>query len=176
MKRKTIEIKARCDDQARIRQALLHHQAEFRGTDHQCDTYFSVPEGRLKLREGNIENALIFYLRENHQGPKESQVMLSPVLDGASLKAILMRMFDVKAVVDKVREIYFIHNVKFHLDQVTGLGTFVEIEAIDEQGTRSSGELMRQCQMYMDLFGIFQESLLKFSYSDMVLDKEGVRR
>ncbi|NDC79066.1 MAG: adenylate cyclase, partial [Chitinophagia bacterium] len=54
-----VEIKARCGDPSGIRKFLLNQGADFIGTDHQRDTYFHVPTGRLKLRRGNIENALI---------------------------------------------------------------------------------------------------------------------
>ena len=56
-----VEIKAKCSDPKRVRNILESKGAEYRGLDHQIDTYFRVPNGRLKLREGNIENALIFY-------------------------------------------------------------------------------------------------------------------
>ncbi len=170
MKRKTIEIKARCNDHDRIRQVLVRQAAQFRGTDHQRDTYFCIPEGRLKLREGNIENALIYYRRENREGPKESQVLLAPFTNGGPLKEILTSIFGTKVIVEKVREIYFVRNVKVHLDRVAGLGTFVEIEAIDEDGRCPAGTLMKQCRMYMDLFGISEEELVKNSYSDLLLE------
>ena len=64
-----VEIKARCDELDRIRNILKELRADFKGTDHQIDTYFRVPSGRLKLREGNIENYLIFYEREDQEGP-----------------------------------------------------------------------------------------------------------
>ena len=173
MKRKTIEIKARCDDHTPIREALQAHHAEFRGTDHQRDTYFIVPEGRLKLREGRIENALIFYNRIDQKGPKKSNVLLAPVSDGPSLAAILGRACGIRVVVQKEREIYFIQNIKFHLDRVTGLGTFLEIEAIDENGDRPEDELMMQCRRFMDIFTIREEDLLTTSYSDMLLALPG---
>ena len=50
-----IEIKAQCDQPDRIRNILREHHADFKGTDRQIDTYFEVPEGRLKLRQGTIE-------------------------------------------------------------------------------------------------------------------------
>ena len=64
------EIKARCADQEAVRHYLHEHGADFKGTDHQIDTYFDVPEGRLKLRQGPIENNLIFYQRADTDGPK----------------------------------------------------------------------------------------------------------
>ena len=54
-----IELKACCTKQETIRDILRSRGADFRGTDSQTDTYFIVPHGRLKLREGNIENALV---------------------------------------------------------------------------------------------------------------------
>ncbi len=71
-------------------------------------------------------------------------------------------------VVDKQREIYFIQNVKFHLDVVAGLGTFVEIEAIDSDGSIRKEELLQQCHHYMKLFEISETDLLSHSYSDLL--------
>ena len=76
-----VEIKARCSDPAFIRNYLLINNAEFKGIDEQTDTYFNVPNGRLKLREGNIENNLIFYERTNQAGPKNSHFQLVKVED-----------------------------------------------------------------------------------------------
>ena len=67
-----IEIKAKIKNPKRIKQLLIQLKADYKGQDHQIDTYFHVVKGRLKLREGNIENHLIFYQRENQKGPKES--------------------------------------------------------------------------------------------------------
>lgn len=64
-----VEIKARCCNPGRIRNILTGKNADFMGTDHQTDTYFKVSQGRLKLREGDIENALIFYNRPDEAGP-----------------------------------------------------------------------------------------------------------
>ncbi len=126
-----IEIKAKCSNHDRIRSVLKSKNADFRGLDHQVDTYFKVSKGRLKLREGTIENHLIFYERKNQEGPKQSDVILFDTEPGSEIKSILAKALGVFFVVDKSREIYFIENVKFHLDVVKELGTFMEIEAID---------------------------------------------
>ena len=129
-----VEIKARCSDQDSIRAILRSRNAEFRGEDRQVDTYFGSPSGRLKLREGNIENNLIYYERPDEGGPKTSRCILHPVSRDSSLKEILERSMGIAVVVDKRREIYFLENIKVHLDRVEGLGTFVEIEAQSEEG------------------------------------------
>lgn len=140
------------------------------GTDHQVDTYFRVPEGRLKLREGNIENSLIHYLRPDQSGPKTSDVLLYRVAPDPALKAVLERALGVLVVVDKQREIRFVDNVKIHLDTVQGLGTFLEIEAIDADGSRTEAELLLQCQAFMEAFGVSDDDLVERSYSDLLME------
>ena len=82
-----VEIKAICNDPLFIRKYLVDNKADFKGTDEQTDTYFNVPNGRLKLREGNIENNLIFYERTNQAGPKQSHFNLVKVKDAPLLSS-----------------------------------------------------------------------------------------
>jgi predicted adenylyl cyclase CyaB len=132
MQHSNIEIKARFTHQEEVRKILNSLNADFKGIDNQIDTYFNVPFGRLKLREGNIENHLIQYDRENKDGPKQSNILLYKSNPKSSLKKILTNSLGIFVVVNKQREIYFIDNVKFHIDKVKDLGNFVEIEAIDK--------------------------------------------
>lgn len=169
MKVINVEIKATCNDLERIRQILLERDAKFIGLDHQVDTYFRSSSGRLKLREGNIENNLIWYQRPDQAGPKTSHCVLYKTEKDSALKAILHDAMGVMVVVDKEREIYFIDNIKIHLDQVKGLGTFLEIEAQSEEGDKSEELLNRQCVQLMDELGIRNEDLVNESYSDLLL-------
>jgi len=164
-----IEIKAKYNNQNGIREILKSKNADFKCIDHQIDTYFKVNNGRLKLREGKIENHLIHYQRENKEGPKQSDVTLFKSEPKSSLKEILTKALGILVVVDKKREIYFIDNVKFHIDVVEDLGFFVEIEAIDNDGTIGKDKLLEQCQFFLDLFKISQEDLISVSYSDLLL-------
>ena len=164
-----IEIKARCTDPDFVRNFLVSHGAEYRGTDHQTDTYFLVSHGRLKLREGNIENNLIYYERDNQAGPKASFFRLVKVEDAAGLKAALTSSCGIKVVVTKKREIYYIGNVKFHIDDVPGLGSFVEIEAGNILADLSREALQSQCDEYMAQLNIRPEDLVELSYSDLMM-------
>jgi predicted adenylyl cyclase CyaB len=164
-----VEIKARCNNPENIRHYLLTNNADFIGTDEQSDTYFNVANGRLKLREGNIENNLIFYERSNQSGPKCSRFHLIKINDASGLKAILTSSSGIKVVVKKKREIYYITNVKFHIDDVTGLGSFVEIEAGNILADLTQEELNQQCEFYMKEFNIRHEDLVENSYSDMLM-------
>lgn len=164
-----IEIKAKCENQEKVRDILKSHNADFKGVDHQIDTYFKVSSGRLKLREGNIENYLIFYERENISGPKQSNVNLFTSDPNSSLKDILIQSLGILTIIDKQREIYFIENIKFHIDTVKGLGNFIEIEAIDKDGTIGKEKLLSQCQEYLGIFGVNELDLITGSYSDLLV-------
>lgn len=163
------EIKAKCDNHEKIRDYLLKHNAEFKGTDHQIDTYFNISSGRLKLREGSLENNLIFYNRSDKSGPKQSEISFTPVGKTSNIRPVLEKALGIKVQVDKKREIYFIDNVKFHIDTVKGLGTFMEIEAIDWNGDIGPDKLQEQCEYYASEMGILKNNLVKGSYSDLLL-------
>ena len=171
MKITNFEFKARVPDIKSLEEKLLTLQPKFIGEDHQIDTYFEVPHGRLKLREGNIETALIYYEREDKSGARQSDVLLYKHQQCESLKKILTKLHSVKVVVDKVRKIYFIDNVKFHFDDVAGLGLFIEVEAIDETGSGDIETLRKQCRQYSQFFGIAEKDCETLSYSDILLNK-----
>ena len=164
-----VEIKAACNDPLNLKRTLEELGADYEGLDHQIDTYFNVPEGRLKIREGTIEHNLIGYDRFDQEGPKDSQVHLRELQPKSCMKELLTDVWGIKVVVDKQRHIYFIENVKFHVDQVRDLGSFCEIEAIDLDGDIGRERLLQQCNDYMSLLGIEGEDLISCSYSDLLL-------
>lgn len=168
MSLRNIEFKARVLSIEELENRLLSLSPRFIGLDHQIDTYFNTPNGRLKLREGNIENALIHYERENTAGSKESKIILYQHQPSPALKEILTKTLGIKIVVDKKRKIYFIENVKFHFDVVASLGQFAEVEVIDETGTISLESLRETCEHYRKFLGIREEELLEGSYSDLL--------
>lgn len=166
------EFKARHQSIDEAERILLQHNPLFVGEDHQVDTYFQVPNGRLKLREGNIEQSLIFYERTNTAGAKQSNVTLYHHQADEALKQVLLQALGEKIVVDKRRKIYFIDNVKFHFDRVELLGEFVEVEAIDKDGSIGVEKLKEQCKHYQHLLGVREEDFEAGSYSDLLLAKK----
>ena len=78
-------------------------------------------------------------------------------------------------IVVKIREIYYIGNVKFHIDEVPGLGSFVEIEAGNISAPEMDAEKLKaQCDFYLKAFGITEKELVEVSYSDLLMKKQGV--
>lgn len=171
MKKINVEIKARCESLEKIKEILEKENARYEGLDHQMDYYFNTAYGRLKLRQGNIENNLISYDRANETEPKLSNVMLCDTSkEDDMLKQILTKHLGIKCVVNKKREIYYIKNVKILLDEVEGLGTFIEIEA-SSKNKNDEDKLRKQVKSYMKKFGVKEEDLVDKSYSDMLLEK-----
>ncbi len=166
---KNFEFKAKVEDLDQYENKLLELKPVFHGLDHQIDTYFNVPKGRLKLREGNIESSLINYDRQDTADMKQSEVILYRHEPNKALKDILVKQLGVKKIVDKKRKIYFIDNVKFHFDTVETLGTFIEVEVIDDKDAFTTEQLKEQCDKYFHFFRLSKSQLIDRSYSDLVI-------
>ena len=166
-----VEIKAKCESHDFIRSTLKSKGAYFKGVDYQTDVYFKVNNGRLKLRKGNIEGALVFYERENVKGIKPSNFSLYKSKDPESLEAILRASLGIMIEVVKKREMYYIDNVKFNIDIVENLGKFIEIEAMTENPDDIE-DLTKIVNNYLREFKIREEDLQSLSYSDLLLNKK----
>lgn len=167
---KNVEIKARCNDPEKIERILLENGADFKGIDNQTDTYFNVKNGRLKLRQGNIENSLIFYSRQNQKGPKQSKFRLFQTQNLDEILPLLEDSLGILTIVKKTRKIFYIDFIKFHIDHLEGLGSFVEIEVGDLEEKMMVEDLENICNHYIQLFAISPDDLINQSYSDMILD------
>jgi adenylate cyclase class 2 len=169
MKHVNYEFKARLRDEEGVRAALKKLRARHIGNDRQIDTYFRVPRGRLKVREGRIENALIFYRRSDAPRPRRAQIEMMLLPRRNSIRSLLAASLGALTVVDKRREIYLVGNVKIHLDRVRGLGRFIEVEAVSHSGGLK--KIRAQARKFQKLLGIPSSDILAKSYADMVLRK-----
>ena len=164
------EVKARCARPDETRSAILRHGGVLHGVDQQTDTYFLVPKGRLKVRQGTIENALIAYDRPLETGVRGSTLVLAILTPGeaAGMRAVLEAAMPVAARVVKKREIFFAGNVKLHLDSVEGLGSFVEIEAQCGAAPPDRPALEAQAAQWSDILGIAPADTIASSYAEML--------
>ena len=164
---RNIELKARLRDLDAARETAAAMATERLGVERQTDTYFFCGQGRLKLREIEGRPAqLISYSRPDERGPKPSDYLLVPVPDAAAMKSALSAALGVRCVVEKRREIYLWRNVRIHLDDVAGLGTFLEFEAVlgpdaDDLLGHAQLEELSRC------FGIAPGDLLTGSYGEL---------
>lgn len=166
MKLVNFEFKARLQNEKQARAVLKTLGARFIGTDRQVDTYFQVSSGRLKIREGRIENALISYRRSNTPRTRRSTVDMMLLPRRNSVRAILAAALPVQAVVEKRREIYFVGNAKIHLDKVRRLGKFLEVEAISRTGDLRG--IRAKARRLQKLFGIRTVDIVGESYADLI--------
>lgn len=169
-----VELKAEMRDLQEVRGKLIRCGAEKIGVFHQVDTYYGVPKGRLKLRE-ETDHAnrckLIYYEREDIAGPKKSSVFILAIPQPQVLKPILQRIIKVKAVVEKMREIYLLEEVQIHLDTVRGLGCFVEFERLTSQDLSRQEKDTVTLEKLRKQLNISPQRLIKLSYSDLMCDR-----
>ncbi len=162
-----IEIKAHCADPRRIEDHLNDLGAGPAGTFAQKDIYFNVAEGRLKLRQlGPDEGHLIFYQRPDEAGPKRSDYDIAFTTDPAALEAMLTKVLGTRAVVEKTRQVWLWENVRIHVDDVQGLGQFIELEAVSEE--QDLEESTRRVKTLMRALEIDSDRLVEVSYGDLI--------
>ena len=128
---RNVEIKARLREPDAIRTRLDALGAS--GPQHlsQTDTFFNVPAGRLKLRDfGDGTGELIVYERADTAGPKLSSYHRAPTATPSELLDVLTRALGIRGVVRKQRVVYLVGQTRVHLDEVEGLGLFVELEVV----------------------------------------------
>jgi adenylate cyclase class 2 len=104
--------------------------------------------------------------------PKQSNVLLYNMSPDKTLKQILTETLGVKVIVNKIRRIYFVNNVKFHFDTIKDLGTFIEVEAANAGGNFSIKELKAKCNEFGIFFDIKPPDYVGLSYSDLLLGKQ----
>lgn len=170
---RNIEIKARLDSVAALlpgAQALAGGEPE---SIHQDDTFFRVPHGRLKLREfadGSAE--LIHYHRPDSADAKASDYVRVPVPDPAALREALARGCGLLGRVRKVRVLLLVNdggfNTRIHLDRVEGLGDFMELEVVLQDG-QSDAEGAAEAERLMAVLGLHEAPRLAGSYFDLQL-------
>ena len=181
---KNIELKARLPDLNAAREIAVRLATANLGIEEQTDTYFHCPSGRMKLREiirfahdkpdeptpsGRIAQ-LIWYDRPDQTDCKESTYQIVEINDPVRIKQLKAEM-GIRGVVAKRREIFLYENVRIHLDDVAGLGTFIEFEAVLGDGIDAAAG-QSQVAALQKAFGISAGDLLPRSYADMVLGGE----
>jgi predicted adenylyl cyclase CyaB len=165
---RNIELKIRLADLDAARSVAQAIATERLGRQHQVDTYFGSRRGRLKLREIDGQSAqLVWYARPDQPGPKPSDYLLVPVAEPQMLKTALEGALGIECVVDKQREIYLYENVRIHLDEVRGLGSFLEFEAVLGPDVDDAAGY-RQLEDLFERFSLSADDLLPGSYGDML--------
>jgi predicted adenylyl cyclase CyaB len=134
----------------------------------QDDTFFACATGRLKLRmfsDGRGE--LIFYRRGNETGPKESSYVRAPTAVPETLRETLTLAYGQVGRVLKRRTLFMVGRTRIHIDRVSGLGDFLELEVVlDDKEPSESG--VREAHQLMAQLGVAQSDLIAGAYIDLI--------
>lgn len=165
---RNVEIKARLDNFSAVAAkaaALADHGPIAIAQD---DTFFRCDNGRLKLRVfSETQGELIFYRRTDRQGPKESFYVRSPTASPASLREALTLAHGEIGRVVKDRTLYLLGRTRIHLDKVQGLGEFLELEVVLEDGEPLEAGVREAHRLMADL-GIAPSQLVGGAYVDLL--------
>lgn len=138
----------------------------------QDDTFFSCPNGRLKLRAlSETDGELIFYQRPDSARPKESFYVISPTASPNTLREVLSLAYGQRGRVRKHRTLFMAGRTRIHLDKVEGLGHFLELEVVltedesAEDGAAVAHELLAR-------LGISPQQLIDGAYVDLLREND----
>jgi len=167
---RNVEIKARTADLSALRRRVESLGALAAGELTQVDTFFDVSGRRLKLRElGDGSGELISYVRDDRPGPKISNYVVANIASPEVLRDVLAHALGVRGVVRKRRTLFLLGQTRIHLDQVEGVGTFVECEVVlrDDQ---SESEGQRLALDLLEKLAIPESDLVARAYVDLLQD------
>lgn len=165
---RNVEIKAKVEDVTALLERIESIADRGPQVIHQEDTFFPCSKGRLKFRRfSEQEGELIFYERPDTTGPTESQYARTSSLEPDALTEMLSQALGVRGVVRKRRILYWMGQTRIHLDDVEGLGAFLELEVVLEprqstsEGIEIAGELMKRLK-------IKEADLVEGAYIDLL--------
>jgi len=165
---RNIEIKARIDSVDKLLPRARAIANDGPTEIVQDDTFFSCPNGRLKLRAfSETAGELIFYQRPDQAGPKESFYVISRTASPNTLREALLLAYGQCGRVRKHRTLFMAGRTRIHLDRVEGLGDFVELEVVLSEGeTTESG--VRVAHELLARLGISPRQLIEGAYVDLL--------
>jgi predicted adenylyl cyclase CyaB len=165
-----IEIKAALSDRAAAETVAVRLSDTSPETVWQEDIFFHCADARLKLRmlAGN-RGELIRYERSDIADARCSQYLIAHTTDAQVLKQILTTTLGVREVVKKTRTVYIAGQTRIHIDDVEGLGTFLELE-VGLQAGQSEIEGKAIAESLMAEFGIDKQQLIAAAYVDLIAE------
>lgn len=115
----------------------------------------------------NEKGELIFYRRENEKGPKESFYLYSPTSAPETLRELLCHAYGQAGQIQKRRLLFLVGRTRIHLDDVKGLGHFLEIEVVLREGEVADAGI-REAQSLIGRLGIESSQLIEGAYIDLL--------
>ena len=169
---RNLEFKARLEDSSHVLGIVRRLGGDLWGDLRQTDTYFAVANGRLKVRETpGFPAYLIYYERDEAAADRPSDYDLARSDDAVAMKNMLSTALGVLGVVRKQRRLLLLDTTRVHLDNVEGLGSFIEIE-VPVKTPEAEPQAREQFEALIDALGLDRRDGLRLSYLDLMLQKE----
>jgi predicted adenylyl cyclase CyaB len=126
-----------------------------------------VPSGRLKLREtAGFQAELIYYQREEQGETRPSDYQIAHSTEPDAMRALLSAALGVRTVVRKRRTLLLLDVTRIHLDNVEGLGSFLEIEVPVQEDEAAAQERL---EWLLRELGLSWSDCIRASYADLML-------
>jgi predicted adenylyl cyclase CyaB len=165
---RNVEIKAAVQDLASVTATLATLATTAPVVLVLEDTFFHCPRGRLKLRKLSPESGqLIYYERPDDAGPKTSAYRLVTTTEPDRLREVLAAAYGIGGVVRKRRTLRLVGRTRVHLDEVEGLGTFLELEVVLRQAEPAQAGVA-EAERLMVALGIERDQLVCGAYVDLL--------
>jgi predicted adenylyl cyclase CyaB len=136
------------------------------GTLVQHDTFFVVPNGKLKLREQPDGAWLIHYQRHHEKGLELSYYEIVGVAEPGKLRELMSAALGILGRINKRRVLLRRANIRLHLDEVVDLGLFGELEAVMDADD-DPGESRAQIAATLAALQIAPDQLINVSYFEL---------
>ena len=162
-----LELKAKVEEHHGIKLILQKIRANFKELLDQTDIYYKVDSGLLKLRIENGKYSLIRYNRDELNPDRWSNYYLVH-LQGEETQELLDSLFQIETKVHKKRELYLFKDTRIHLDSVTDLGTYIELETVVNKSTQDAKKLFDEI---VELLNLDLDNQIRSSYRDLMLTK-----
>ncbi len=170
-----IEIKAWAKDLTRKRGLVERLAGNGPTVIRQRDTFFPCASGRLKLRElAEDRGELIAYRRADVAGTKQSDYLLYRTAEPEALRGVLAEALGTGVVVTKTRLLYLVGQTRVHLDDVEGLGAFLELEVVLAEG-QAAADGHRIAREIMAALEVREEDLIEGAYADLLAKYPGTQ-
>jgi predicted adenylyl cyclase CyaB len=172
MRLANIEIKARYPDLDEAARIAVSLGAVDHAPRRQRDLYYRVPRGRLKLRQTDTApDELVLYLRPDAPGPRRADYQVIPVPGESRTEELLETILGLEVIVEKTRRLFLLDTTRIHLDEVTGLGRFIEFEAVHPHGDTAAATAARKSVDHLiRTFNIPPANLIPHSYRELTLN------
>lgn len=159
-----IELKVKVASLRKYETILKSLGIKRRSCLNQKDIYYEIKKGLLKLR---IENGKYYFIRYIRSETSNNRVSNYNILEkkNNSAEKFFNSILNVNAVVQKKRILYRYKDTRIHLDKVSKLGNFIELESVITRGKRSA---LKEFKKVVSLLNLDLSRQIKKSYKDLL--------